>query len=361
MDRSSQPRGLDVREGADQCGEQLLVAGDRAEEWDGSRADVRVVPRGVHVQVRGVVAPRIRVELAEHRLHHDRGVHAGRDPNEARAARRDRAQVAAGRQERSNVGREVRKRHGGVREREQVAFVRDPETPPHVAVHEHLRPPDDVVRSDGAHRDGHVAERERTAGAEPSELRRGLAEHRFALFERRHDRIALVAGEEGGVLRGLDREGVERDHVGRCGLVDDVAARVVGSRHPAGVARDHDGPGEPVRPSDPVAERGWESARHPGEPCRERLARRRLRAGRRGGGGRPGRRGELIGLALRPQDHDEREDGDAHQRRERPPATRLRAGDPGHRTTRLRRLRRVSVNHRPAWSGTRRRMMLVRF
>jgi hypothetical protein len=49
----------------------------------------------------------------------------------------------------------------------------------------------------------------------------------FALLQRVHDRVALVAGEEGGVLRGVDREGVERDHVGRRGLVDDVAARVV--------------------------------------------------------------------------------------------------------------------------------------
>src|SRR6185436_6533597 len=37
VDRSSQPRSLDIGEGPDQCGEQLLVAGDRAEEWDGSR------------------------------------------------------------------------------------------------------------------------------------------------------------------------------------------------------------------------------------------------------------------------------------------------------------------------------------
>jgi hypothetical protein len=279
VDRACQPRRFDVGERTDQCGEQLLVAGDRAEDRDGARSDVRVVPRGVHVQVRRIVAAWIRVELAEHLLHQDRRIHAGRDPNEARAARWDRTQEAACREERSNVGREAGQRHGGVGEREQVAFVRDPQSPAHIPVHEHLRPPDDLIRSDGAHRDGHVAERDRTTGAEPSELRRGLAEHGVALLQRRHDRIALVVGEEGGVLRGVDRECVERDHVGRGGLVDDLAARVVGSGHPTGVAGDDDGPGEAVRASDPVAERGWESAGHPSEPCRDRLRRARRRDG----------------------------------------------------------------------------------
>src|SRR5439155_10156299 len=76
VDRSFQPGRLDVGERADQRGEQLHIAGDRAQEWDGPRLDVRVVPRGVHVQVRRVVGTWIRVELAEDLLHHDRRIHA---------------------------------------------------------------------------------------------------------------------------------------------------------------------------------------------------------------------------------------------------------------------------------------------
>ena len=297
---------------------------------------MRVVPVRVDREVRGIGALRVGGELAEDLLHHDRWVHARGDPHVRRPARRHHADRCA-RDDAVHDRREATERHRPRGFCQQVAVVDDPERSADGPRHQQLAPTDDRVGDHRTDLDRPSAERHRAAHTQVAEPGARRPEHRFARAQRARDLVADVLGHERRVRRRIDREGVDRDRVGRRGPIDDLPVAVVGGGHPPGVAGDHDRGPERRGRRRLRLDAGWERAGDPCEP-RVRHPRRGIGAaggsGLRGGGRSQGRGGggmrrfPRARLRERPRPTDD-EDRDHRPERE-PSSPHLRAL--GHRS-----------------------------
>ena len=178
--------------------------------------------------------------------------------------------------------REATERHRPRGFCQQVAVVDDPERSADGPRHQQLAPTDDRVGDHRTDLDRPSAERHRAAHTQVAEPRARRPEHRLARAQRARDLVADVLGHERRVRRRVDREGVDRDRVGRRRPIDDLPVAVVGGGHPPGVAGDHDRGPERRGRRRLRLDAGWERA---GDPCEPRVRHLRRGIGAAGGSG----------------------------------------------------------------------------